>query len=104
MAERSRHDRFCKWNVARNLRHPRSWLAIHAGIPGPQQQHSSVSRIAELVGFARFQQHGIELSQHKLFVRRPDRALAFENHEDMIVVFMVMHVVLQLRPAVDHPW
>ena len=99
----SGHDRFCHGNMARNFWYAGSRLAVHSRVARAEEKHPPVSCIAELVGFARFQQHGIELLQHEFFVRRADRALAFENHEYMIVVFMVMHVVLQLRPAVDHP-
>jgi hypothetical protein len=56
-----------------------------------------------LVGLAGLQQYCIELFQDKLFVRRADRALAFEQHENVIVVIVVVHVVLQPAFAIDHP-
>jgi hypothetical protein len=49
------------------------------------------------------EQHSVELLQHKLFVRSANGALAFEQHEDMIIVIMVVHVVLKASFAIDHP-
>jgi hypothetical protein len=43
------------------------------------------------------------LLEHECLVRRTHGALAFEHHKDMIVVFMIVHVVLNTWLAVDDP-
>ena len=98
-----RDDRFCERNVAGDLGHPRARLVADTRVTRAQEQHAAVAGIAQLVGLAGLQQHGIELFQHEFPMRRPHRALAFETHKDVVIVLVIMHVVLQLSVAVDDP-
>lgn len=97
------NNRIRERNVARYFWDSCSGFAIYARIARAQEQEPSRARVAELIRLAGFQQNGVELPEDEFFMRGANRALALHDHENMVVVFMIVHVVLDVGLAVDYP-
>jgi hypothetical protein len=71
--------------------------------PCAEQQQPPFAGVAELIGLACRQHDNVELLHRVLFMRRAYESFAFQHHEDVIVDFLIMHVILDFGVGVDNP-
>src|SRR5688500_1949075 len=88
------NDRFLYRNVAGYLWDATARNPVHPGIARSEKNQSPLAGVAELIRLFGFEHNGVVLLEHEFFMRRAHGALTLENHKNMIVVFVVVHIVL----------